>query len=270
MYVLNNGNNISVVIPMYNAASTIVNTLESVRNQEYDHEEIEIIIINDGSSDNSLEIVAEYKAKYTGLNISIVDKKNGGVASARNAGIQAANGEFIALLDADDTWLPHKLKTVMPYFANTAIDCIGSSRNGRILKCGFRTIKRLTRIYPIDLVFRWNPSTPTVVFRKSIVEKIGLYNEELRYAEDGDYWLRIAHYCRFFVIPDSLVITGHGKHDYGDSGLSGNLREMHLGELKAIKNAHIMGGISLTVCYAAQFFAVVKYMRRKIIVSLRK
>jgi glycosyltransferase involved in cell wall biosynthesis len=259
---------ISVVIPMYNAVLTVLNTLESVRNQEFDGD-MEIIIVNDGSTDNSLDLVVKYKNEHKDLNICIIDKVNGGVATARNAGIKAAKGEFIALLDADDEWLTNKLKTIMPYFDNGKIDCIGSSRNGQILKCGFKSIKKLTRIYPHDLVFRWNPSTPSVVFRKSIVEKIGLYNENMKYAEDGEYWLRIAFNCGFFVIPDSLVITGGGKHDYGESGLSGNLKGMHIGELRAIQSAYNMGAITLSTCYLAKLFANLKYMRRKILVKIR-
>jgi glycosyltransferase involved in cell wall biosynthesis len=260
---------ISVVIPMYNAALTIFNTLESVRNQEFDGNNIEIIIVNDGSTDNSSDLVAKYQNEHKELNIRIIDKTNGGVASARNAGIKAANGEFIALLDSDDEWLPNKLKIIMPYFSNTEIDCIGSSRNGQILKCGFKTIKELIRIYPHDLVYRWNPQTSSVVFRKSIVEKIGLYNESMKYAEDGEYWLRIAYHCGFFVISDSLVITGGGKHDYGDSGLSGNLKAMHIGELKAIDSAYNMGAItSFAYCFARSF-ASLKYLKRRIVVAMR-
>jgi glycosyltransferase involved in cell wall biosynthesis len=260
---------ISVIIPVYNAAATIVNALESVRSQEYNGQ-IEIIIVNDGSSDNSLEIVTNYKAEYKALNIQIIDKTNGGVASARNAGIRVANGKFIALLDSDDEWLKNKLKIIMPYFTNEEIDCIGSSRNGKVLKCGFKTIKKLTRIYPSDLVFRWNPQTSTVVFRRSIVEKIGLYNENLRYAEDCEYWLRISYHCGFFIIPDSLVITGNGKKYFGVSGLSSNLKGMHRGELYAIDSAYSFGGISLFVCYSAKVFAKIKYIRREIIIRLRK
>jgi glycosyltransferase involved in cell wall biosynthesis len=200
----------------------------------------------------------------------IIDKINGGVSSARNAGIRAANGEFIALLDADDEWLANKLKTIMPYFNNLEIECIGSSRNGLILKCGFKVIKKLTRIYPHDLVFRSNLSTPTIVFRKSIIDKIGLFDESMRFGEDFDYWLRIASDCGFFVIPDSLIVTGGGKYDYGDSGLSANLKEMYLGVLKAINNAYDMGSVSWTAFNAAKVLAKLKHMRRIIIVGLRR
>jgi glycosyltransferase involved in cell wall biosynthesis len=254
---------------MYNAASTIVDALESVRIQNYGND-LEIIIINDGSNDNSLDIAAKYRLDHPYLNIEIISKENGGAAGARNAGIRAANGDFIALLDADDEWLENKLKILMPYFNNKEIDCIGSGRNGKPLKVGFKDIKELTRIYPADLVFRWNPCTPSVIFRKSIIKKIGLYNETLSYAEDCEYWGRIAHYCGFYVIPDSLVITGHGKHDYGQSGLSNNLMKMHKGELYAINNAYSIGGISWVVCCLAKIFARIKYIRRINILLLRK
>jgi glycosyltransferase involved in cell wall biosynthesis len=260
---------ISIIIPVYNAALTIINTLESVRNQIFKGN-IEIIIINDGSTDNSLDLVTQYKTEHRELNIQIINKINGGAASARNVGIKAANREFIALLDSDDIWLPNKLKTIMPYFANKDINCIGSSRNGRILKCGFKTIKKLTRIYPHDLVFRSNLATPTVVFRKSIVEMTGLYNENMRYGEDVEYWLRIAHNVGFYVIPNSLVITGGGKHDFGESGLSSNLKEMHIGELKAIYSAYVIEAISGVTYNLAQIFARLKYVRRVIVVKLRK
>jgi glycosyltransferase involved in cell wall biosynthesis len=260
---------VSVVIPMYNAALTIFNTLESVRNQEFDGD-IEIIIINDGSIDNSLDLVTKYKNDHKELNIRIINKANGGVSSARNVGIKIANSEFVALLDSDDEWLGNKLKIIMPYFINMEIDCVGSSRDVRLLKCGFKTIKRLTRIYPHDLVFRSNLVTPAIVFRKSIVGKIGLFNEELFYGEDYEYWLRIAQNCSFYVIPDSLVITGNGKNDYGDSGLSSNLKMMHKGILWAIDNSFRNGGISLTIWFLAKTFAKIKYIRRVIVVALRK
>ena len=260
---------ISVIIPMYNVELTIVDALESIRKQNYKCD-LEIIIVNDGSSDASCEVATKYGLEHNYLNIKIVNKENGGVSSARNTGIKVAKGEFIALLDADDEWLESKLKTLMPYFKNIEIDCIGSGRNGIPLKVGFRKIKKLTRIMPIDLVFKCNPQTSTVIFRRSIIEKAGLYNESLKYVEDCEYWLRIAHSCRFYAIPDFLVITGHGKHDYGQSGLSGNLNGMHRGELCAIDSAYANDMVSVSVYYLAMFFAKIKYIRRIVIVLLRK
>jgi glycosyltransferase involved in cell wall biosynthesis len=260
---------ISVIIPMYNSSSTIVNALESVRKQKY-IDALEIIIVNDGSTDSSLDVVNLFRSEHKELNIKVINKINGGVASARNVGINKANGEFIALLDSDDEWIDNKLNIMMPYFDDPGVECLGSARNDRILKVGFKTVKRLIKIYPYDLVFRWNPQTSSVVFRREVIEKIGTYNEKMRYAEDGEYWLRIAHYCGFYVIPDSLVTTGNGKHEYGDKGLSGNLREMHTGELSAIDSAFTMGSISLFICFTAKLLAKIKYLRRKLVVRIRK
>ena len=260
---------ISVVIPMYNATKTIIDSLESVRKQEY-KDNLEIIIVNDGSADNSLDVVKKYKTEYSFLDIIIIDKKNSGVASARNRGMKVAKYELIAFLDSDDEWLEEKLNIMIPYFDNDKIDFLGSGRNGVPLKVGLRKITKLTRILPKDLVFRWNPQPSTVVLRKNILSKVGFFDESFRYAEEGDYWLRIAYNCGFFVIPDSLVMTGHGKHDYCDSGLSSNLKMMHVGELSAIKNACSNNMISLIMYILAKIFARIKYFRRVLVFSLRE
>jgi glycosyltransferase involved in cell wall biosynthesis len=253
---------------MYNASATIIDALESVRKQDY-RGKLEIIVINDGSTDNSLDIASRYKTNHPEMNIRIIDKPNSGVANARNTGIQAAAGDFIALLDSDDEWLPHKLSTIMPCFDNAEVEYAGSARNNKTLKIGFKTIKKLTRIYPKDLVFRWGPCTPSVVLRKTVIDKVGYFNEKLRYSEDAEYWLRIAKNCGFYAIPDSLVITGHGKPEYGASGLSANLIKMHEGELFVIKNAYTSGAISAGICFLAVLFAKIKYIKRKIVVYIR-
>ncbi|MEH7440146.1 glycosyltransferase family A protein, partial [Neobacillus drentensis] len=93
---------ISVVIPMYNSKDTIERALDSIKNQTAFHEIGEIIVVNDGSKDNSLEIVKRYSESNKSMQIKIIDKENGGVSTARNAGLKMAQGEYIALLDSDD------------------------------------------------------------------------------------------------------------------------------------------------------------------------
>ena len=95
----------SVVIPLYNKADTIERTLRSVQAQKC--RDFELIIVNDGSTDNSLEVV---RALSNEIPLQIIDKPNGGVSSARNAGASAAKGRFIALLDGDDVWFPDHLE----------------------------------------------------------------------------------------------------------------------------------------------------------------
>lgn len=97
----------SIVIPLYNKEKSVLRAVKSVLNQNY--EKFELIIVNDGSTDNSLEVVKKIKDDR----ISIINKSNGGVSSARNFGIKAANTDYICFLDADDYWKPNHLKLIL-------------------------------------------------------------------------------------------------------------------------------------------------------------
>jgi len=101
---------VSVIIPMYNSRDTIINALNSVKNQTAIDQILEIIVVNDGSTDDSLILVKKYKKLNPQLPIVVFDKPNGGVSTARNKGMEITNGDWIALLDSDDEWLPHKLE----------------------------------------------------------------------------------------------------------------------------------------------------------------
>ena len=92
----------SVVIPAYNASRFIRYTLDSVRNQTFD--DFEIVVVNDGSKDDTLEIIKAYFVDFPGLNYKIIDQVNRGIGGARNSGIKKACGKFVAFLDADDSW----------------------------------------------------------------------------------------------------------------------------------------------------------------------
>ena len=116
---------ISVIIPLYNKEKSITDTVNSVLNQTF--KDFELIIVNDGSKDNSLSVVNQ----FTDKRVKIIDKPNGGVSTARNAGMKRAEGEYIALLDSDDEWLPHKLERQIEVLnENPHIDFLGTNRNG--------------------------------------------------------------------------------------------------------------------------------------------
>ena len=99
---------VSVVIPVFNGAATIAETLESVFAQRFDGR-VEVIVVNDGSTDGTRAVLAKY-----GDRIRVIDQPNRGISAARNAAIAAATGEYIALLDADDTWIEDKLEKTVP------------------------------------------------------------------------------------------------------------------------------------------------------------
>ena len=103
---------ISVIIPLYNKAHTIVNTLTTVMSQTY--QDFEVVIVNDGSTDNGVEVINKH---FHDSRIRIVNQENAGVSAARNRGIDEAKGEWIAFLDADDEWLPTYLETIISSIA---------------------------------------------------------------------------------------------------------------------------------------------------------
>ena len=102
---------VSIVMPMYNAQRFIVDAIESVQKQDYDN--WELLVVNDGSTDEGEKVVADLASQDA--RIKLINKPNGGVASARNAGIEAARGQYIAFLDSDDKWLEGKLSKQLSY-----------------------------------------------------------------------------------------------------------------------------------------------------------
>lgn len=164
--------NISVVIPMYNSEKTIIGTLDSVKNQTSIEQIMEIIVINDGSTDDSLKIVRKYSEDHKSLPICIVDKENGGVSSARNAGIRIAKGNWIALLDSDDEWIPIKIEKQLKVLEeNPYIDFLGCDVNNIRLKIFWRKINTLYKADIKDLCIKSFPATPTILFRKKLLKK---------------------------------------------------------------------------------------------------
>ncbi|SHG48751.1 Glycosyltransferase involved in cell wall bisynthesis [Flavobacterium micromati] len=258
---------ISVVIPMYNSSKTILKTLNSVKNQTV--LPFEVIIVNDGSTDNSLAIIENFVNENTFLNISIIDKKNGGVSTARNAGIKASKGNWIALLDSDDEWLSNKLQRQTEILSqNPQIDFLGTNRNGEYFSSIlWKKLDLLTKISPKLLLVKFIFVVPTVIFRKSITDTIGFFDESQRYAEEGNYFIRIVQKYNCYLLNESLVLTGGGKAHFGHSGLSGNMKEMEKGELKNIRDSLALEIINIFEYLLLVVFSILKYFRRVIVVK---
>lgn len=261
---------ISVVIPMYNSENTIERTLLSVVNQTYQGG-LEIIVVNDGSTDNSMKVVENFILQNPGRQIKLINQPNGGVSKARNAGMKIAKGDYIALLDSDDEWLPNKIEQQMSHMhANPDIDLIGTTRNGeKFSSFFFKHFTEITEISSKLLLFKNFFPTPTVLFKKNILSEIGYFDEKQKYAEEGDYWIRICNEKKCFLLNQSLVLAGDGKPSFGHSGLSANLRQMELGELKNIKTAKRLKIINNIEYIYISAFSIFKYMRRVLITKLR-
>ena len=191
---------ISVIIPVYNVEEFLAECLDSVINQT--KKNIEIICVNDGSKDSSLEILKKY-AKEDGR-IIIVDKPNGGVSSARNAGIEAATGKYIAFVDSDDIIKADTYKIAFDYAEryNADIVCFGWY-NFPEGSCGRNDCKPEYHVYTDwykakqqrESINIWNK-----LYRRELIIESGVrFNEQIRYAEDECFNLCLYPKCRTIV-----------------------------------------------------------------------
>ncbi len=200
---------VSVIIPIYNTEKYLQECLNSVLNQTYP--EIEIIAVNDGSTDNSLEILKKYSNK-----IKIISKENGGTASALNAGINIASGEWIKQLDADNVLLPEaveelvseakkiKDKTSTILFSNYYnIDSKGELID-EVIAPNYNEVDPFD-LNVILLDHKFGISSSTLI-HKSTIAKYGMFDETVSF-EDYELWLRYSFLCncRFHLVQKTLV-----------------------------------------------------------------
>jgi len=187
---------VSVIVPSYNAAPFIEETLNSIFAQTY--RDYEVIVVNDGSPDTpKLErVLAPYQNR-----IAYIKQENRGPAGARNTGIRHAHGEFLAFLDSDDIWLPEFLERQLNFFReNPSFDLVCAD----CVYFGDTTLqgKSWQSLDPIEPPVTWEKILPRyggafpsfVLVRRQIVSKVGFFDQESSPLEDYNYWLRLL-YC---------------------------------------------------------------------------
>ena len=216
-----NKQTISVVIPTYNSSSYISRTLDSVLSQK--SLPYEIVIVDDGSSDNTIEVIEEYKKSNKDVleNIKVFQQKNMGAGAARNRAVKEATGEWIAFLDSDDIWMSGKMEAVKSSMeANPDANIIAheeyavdeknmESRRLCSLHKGYDESKDLfIQLYEGNLF-----STSCMVIKKEIIERAGGFDETLRSAQDYDLWIRCGMYGKLFYIPHpyEIYVTREGN-----------------------------------------------------------
>ena len=224
---------VAVIIPTYNRAALLIEALNSVLAQTF--QDFEVIIVDDGSTDDTAD---RLKPFLTDSRVRYVRQINGGPARARNYGIREAHGEFIALLDSDDLWLPTKLeKQVALLRANPEIGLVYSDvtwidANAQPMQPQPAKAQRRFPTYYEDLMFEnviWG-SDSTVMVRSELLKSQPLYDPELPTLEDQDLWLRLSVHTEFWNLDESLVnLRVHGsnlQHD-PDAMAAGRLRFLH-------------------------------------------
>lgn len=225
---------ISVVIPAYNSAVYIRETLESVLAQT--SPPLEVIVVDDGSTDETAAIVRTYAGR-----IRLLQQENKGVSAARNLGIQQAQGDYIAFVDSDDLWLPEKLGRQAACILEKQVAWVScgadffDNSTGKILH-SYRM-----KLYEGDVLERLLAAcfilSPTPVVKKSIFEEIGYFDESYRAPmnEDWDMWMRIAARYPVGMVYQVLAL----KREHPASGLSSapideKLKQQVLGVERAV------------------------------------
>ena len=202
---------VSVIIPTYNRAHSIVSAIQSVLNQTY--QGFEIIVVDDGSTDNTKEIMREIQTQDKRIRY-IGYEKNKGAPTARNTGIKASRCDYIAFQDSDDEWSPEKLEKQMKAFESA------SPKVGVVYTGFYRLGKRKTYMPSIrrkktqregdifsSLLEGNLVGTPTILIKRECFERAGLFDENLTALQDWELVIRISKYYDFIFVDEPLLIS---------------------------------------------------------------
>lgn len=200
---------ITVIIPTYNSAQYLNAAVESVLQQTF--KDLEILIIDDGSKDNTSELVKSFGDK-----VRYIYQENAGVSIARNNGIKESKGKYVAFLDADDTWLPTKLEKQVnalkdnPDYKFCFSDFVGVNQNLQPIEM---KRARLLNSAIKDLLLRGNVvgSICTVLCERELFDKVGGFDPKLSQCADWDMWIRLATLTDFLFVDEQLVT--YRQHD---------------------------------------------------------
>ncbi len=241
---------VSVIIPTYNRGWIVKESIDSVQAQDFN--DFELIVVDDGSTDNTPEILNSYRQ-----DINVIRQGNRGVSAARNAGIAKASGRFIAFLDSDDLWLPDKLSLQVDFFNSNPSALICQTEEIWI-RNNVRINPKIKHKKPSGMIFEPSlalclVSPSAVMIKRSLFEDVGLFDETLPACEDYDLWLRIS--CRHPVhLINTPLIIKRGGHDDQLSASSG-LDKYRIRAIQKIIESDLLS--------ASQFKAAIKTLQEK-------
>ena len=236
---------LSVIIPAYNVAPYIGETLDTVFAQTFT--DYEVIVVNDGSPDTAaLERVLEPRIKQ----IKYIKQENRGASAARNTGLRAARGEFVAFLDADDLWLPNYLEAQIRFLSEHDCDLVcadaevfrDSSRDEKTYMESLMPDAPLTgEVTFLGLLSaQQNLITSGVAVRRQQVLEVGLFDESLRNSQDFDLWLRLAHHGTRMAYQRCVLLRYRSRVN----SLSGDEVNVHRRELRVLEKVECVYDLS--------------------------
>lgn len=224
---------ISVIIPAYNAEKTIQETIESVLQQTLS--DFEILVINDGSTDRTLEIVSQ----IDDARLRVFSYPNAGVAPTRNRGLTQATGEYISFLDADDLWTPDKLEAQLKALQENPQAAVAYSwtdwidESGKFLRSGGH-ITENGQVYDKLLVRDFIESGSNPLIRAEAFQTVGNFDESLAFGEDWDMWLRLAFRYEFITVPSAQIL-----YRISPNSASFNVLKMEAGSWRVLEKAWV-------------------------------
>jgi glycosyltransferase involved in cell wall biosynthesis len=233
---------VSVIITAYNLAAYLEEAIQSALNQTYQN--MEIIVVDDGSTDNTRELVTHLASPK----INYIFQENHGAGAARNTGIRASTGRYIAFLDADDIWLPRKLELQLkvmessPWASVIYCDMYFTGATDNILtETFFQQLKwPPPRGKVLDkMAIRSFGIPSTLLIKRDVFEKIGLFDEGLPYCDDYDMLLRMAAYIEFETLPTPLV-----KYRLHPSQISRKYAQVLMNHITVFNKAKELPGIN--------------------------
>ncbi len=241
---------VNVIIPTYNRDWMVKESIDSVLAQDFN--DFELIVVDDGSTDNTPEILDSYRQ-----DINVIRQGNRGVSAARNAGIAKASGRFIAFLDSDDLWLPDKLSLQVDFFNSNPSALICQTEEIWI-RNNVRINPKIKHKKPSGMIFEPSlalclVSPSAVIIKRSLFDEVGLFDETLPACEDYDLWLRIS--CRHPVhLINTPLIIKRGGHDDQLSASSG-LDKYRIRAIQKIIESDLLS--------ASQFKTAIKTLQEK-------
>ena len=210
--MVNKSNNplVSVIVPTYNRGWILREAIDSILEQDFS--DFELMVVDDGSTDNTPDILNAYVR-----DIRVLRQSNQGVSAARNRGIKASSGQLVTFLDSDDLWLPHKLGAQVDFFT-TRPDAMICQTEEQWIRNGIRVNPKMRHHKFSGMIFERSlelclVSPSAVMLRRILFESVGMFDESLPACEDYDLWLRIS--CRYpvYLIDTPLIIKRGGHAD---------------------------------------------------------
>lgn len=244
----------SVIIPAFNAAGTIERALRSCIRQSFPP--LEILVIDDGSTDDTAQIVAQFKTKVRLIKLY----QNFGVSTARNRGWDEAVGDYIAFLDSDDEWHQDRLQIFALLFQQDMERAlIANAYSVADLEVPLIRDIPLKSLSFAELLIRNPAQTSCICLKRTLGFR---FDPKFDYCEDHDLVLRIAYKEPCFKLP--LMLTKLGRPQLSKGGLSANIWKMRLGEIKMYAKLYKLNGAFVLLIPFLCFFSLLKYLRKVI------